>query len=349
MKSPFDFLPDCQCQCVSGGGSQKFLGLEWPAMTGMRWPQGIAKSNRVKLDTAHGSFCLHRQLVNEMFHRQSIHLTGNLLIMAATGSVVLERGEDREVVEEGDTALILPGDIVITEVPGRGCTHSDIYYAFFNTRVLRDALLQQPRVEQIALRLQAWPRELEGMPRSLNRVLEGLRHKGKSFPYHLSTTLLSLTNQGFGQMFSFLARAYFIPKLKLNLFMEQRVLAGGPREVDAAGDLARQLRLHQGVAPEEWLRKRRSELDRLWVAHGATDRHEIARRFGDEFKQHCRAKRATPSEPRIPWQNLDATQRRSISAPFWLRPSEPFVAAPEHPHESVQAEAEFWNATSTIG
>lgn len=333
-------------------------------MNEIRWPQTIPKGERIRLDTGHRSFCLHRRPVGDQFNAQSIRLTGHLLILVVSGCVVVERGAESRVVEAGEAVVIPEGQILLTEVPAAHITHGEAYFFFFHTGVLRDVSATNAGVEEVALRVPPWPGEIGVVPRGYSNLTTFILGGQLKFPWEFSKILTLVTHQFSATIFAFLTREFFLPKLRLNLFMEEHLFEtpavlgdaypGGGKQLDRA------LRLFQGLSVDQWLRRRRSQLARLWMGEPGANKEAIAAKLGysgveDLQRELQRGKLPSPSSS---WKNVQPVRRRLLSAPFWLPPpaaddrkgiSASFRPEPTRPPEpSLRAEELFWSGTATV-
>ena len=327
----------------------------------VKWPQEIPRSQRVKVNTGHRSFCLHREYVGaEALNRRAIQLKGNLVITVFSGSVVIERGTERQLVEAGGMAMVREGPVELTEIPVAGQSYGEVYYFFFPSEVLRDWSRRNHGAERIALGLIPWPSEIAVMPQGLTNLLPVLHLGGAAFPSNFAKVLTVAANQMSAAMFDFLAKTYYLPRLHLNLFLEQHILCDqlsiGEAYPGGTKQLTHDFRVFQGVPVAAWLRKRRMQLSRLWMIHNKAEANDLAEKFhyggqGDfekDFRRENRIQAAAIKAGR-PWQDLDLAKRLALGVPFWLPVDKSPAAVDEGGECKVDAEADFWSATSTIG
>jgi AraC-like DNA-binding protein len=257
-----------------------------------------------------------------------VQLIGHLLIVVNRGSVLLETDRELVLLRRGDVCVVPAGQYKITEVAAPSCRHGEIHYFFFNTAVLRDKLLPIPLAEQIALRAGPLAPEPGVMKAVLPVLMAGMRLRQQPFPRAFSVVLTFLINRLSSEMISFVAREFSIPRLRLNLYMEHALTAdplrAGEDYPGGKNALIRDLRIFQGTTPDQWLRKRKMELARLWIAHAGATAETLARNFGyavsdfaSDFRQYNRVPVGRIQAGK-PWQELTRQERTQVTTPFWL-------------------------------
>ena len=110
-----------------------------PPLAPLCWPSAIPRPRRGVTDAGGDGFFLHRRPLyeHECFHDRAVELTGNLLVVAVHGGLILRRGEQTQVLHEGAACLVTAGALNITELAPSAAGAPELYYFFFGDRIIR--------------------------------------------------------------------------------------------------------------------------------------------------------------------------------------------------------------------
>jgi AraC-like DNA-binding protein len=290
----------------------------------LQWPKQVAPSWRLDIGAGPKCFALYR-VGEDRFRRQPVRLTTNLLILVSRGSMIVERGMQRVVIEEGTAALMLPGNLHLTEIPdrvGRVANRS----IFFNDRTIRTSLGKHRRAEELATLVYPAHREIYPIRNrwTLRHASEAVFHAG--FPAAFSELLCTCS----AAPFTFLKHGFYHHAKTLNLWAESQVLSGFSAEQlpDIYPGGRRQFLSHwatyQTLSPRRWLQRRKMELAAMWLRHGEAAVEPIRKALGYEcpvkFAEDYAAERgiAPEAEPRmVDGRRLSASVLRQKLRPFW--------------------------------
>ena len=239
----------------------------------VQWLGSIPRRQRHAVDTKHACYFHHQPLwKREHFDDCEINVTGNLLIVAARGGLILRRGAETQIVHEGEGCLVAPGLLAITEVPSTAVSSADVYYFFFDDRLVRRSLGGLAKVERMALAMAPAPTVLPRLPNFLAHLPPILAEGNFRFPNDFTRVLNVVLNHGWSGAWMFL-KTFFARRHALHLHLEKYVFpitsvealmnaySGGRRQ------FGRDYRAQYDVPVERWLTWRRLEVARLKIRY----------------------------------------------------------------------------------
>lgn len=290
----------------------------------LQWPKQVPPGSRIQLGAGPKCFAIERR-GGDRWRRQRIRLTSNLLVLVSRGSVVIERCEQRLSVDEGGSALVLPGEFRLTEIPDRvGRAASRI--VFFNDRTIAAGLARLGNAETLAT---AVAPAFHGLYPLNNRWTQ--QHSvGLVFPAGFPAGFNQLVNTVSSAVFMFLRDSFFNRARALDLWMETQVLTGVDAlqlpQIYPAG--ARRFysdwKTYERISPGAWLRRRKMELASVWIRHGDAELERIRQSLGyvcqEKFTAEYAAKHgiAPESEKRAgDGRQLAGPVLRQKLRPFW--------------------------------
>jgi AraC-like DNA-binding protein len=240
----------------------------------------------------HSCFSLNRRGPT-FWNRQRVRLSGNLLLVVALGTLVVERRWQRVAVNEGGACWLLPGEFKLSEVPDVAGRFSG-KLVFFNDQALARSIGGQDRLESLCRIPNMSMHKIYPQPRLGSVLLEAAHACGIEFPGELRKALIFAANSGGSAMFMFLEHGFFAKKTALNLWMEDHVISK-----KSANDLANvypagrrkffsDFSVYETLSPGQWLRKRRMQLASTWIKHGAAPIELIPKAAGYDDVQRYR-------------------------------------------------------------
>lgn len=256
------------------------------------WPSQVPVGLRQPTDFGRTCFGLQRGGAT-FWDRQTVRLTGNLLIVVTTGTVVVERPWQRQAVNTGGACWLLPGDYKLSEVPDvAGRFKSDL--VFFDDRAIGRSIGSEEKLESFCRIPSQSMYSIYPQPQLGSVLLNAASACGILFPNELRKSLVFAANSGGSAMFMFLGHGYYARKTALNLWLEYHVISKKSANELAGLYPAGRRRFfsdfatYQALNPAQWLRKRRMELAATWIKHGTAPIELIAKAAGYDDEQRFR-------------------------------------------------------------
>ena len=296
------------------------------------WPAALPRAVRGATNAGAHGLCFHHQPLfgQELFEDHQVELTMNLLAVIARGNLILQRGEETRVLQEGEAVLVAAGELRTTEVPATAAHAADIYYCFFDDQLLRQRFTDLARVEEMANTMATATTQLYVLPDFVSHLPPLAQAAGVDFPYGFTQMLNVSFNHGWRGAWGFL-RGFLTRRRSLHLYLERHRLpvvsaesimnayAGGPRR------FRRDFRAQYDVSLERWLTWRRLDLARGRLRH---DRpvpvEEVAAWVGyrnfQRFRQQFHARFGLWPEEQYcynDYEKLSEQQKAVALTPFW--------------------------------
>ncbi len=298
-------------------------------------PDHVPWDHRVSTDARHGSFCWKHSF--DQWHSREIIICCHALIIAALGDMVVEVGEHSVFLEQG--AALMLGETAATIT---GEAFGEMHVFCFNNDVVRMHLVS-PLVES---RMCHASRE-ELLPTPVRQFYPAIVHHTKGalgpYPQCLKRILSVLMHEWCpASCYSYLRSAFFGPRLKTKLLLEQGLLNG----LALDEDFQRRFRALHRTTPHTWMKARRAELAHHWLRHGEKEVDEIAEHlalskseFETVYSQHHRASLEETSRLRD-FDRIAPEMLGEEIRPLWLPPAPELCTfpVPAHIQESVDAE-----------
>ena len=294
----------------------------------LTWPKQI--DPRCRRDIGAGPKCFAVDRCGaQSWQRQRVRLTSNLFVVVTHGSVVVQSGQQRTQIKEGGGCLVLPGDLVVTEVPDRvGRIRNS--WTFFNDRAIGDCLKKAPVVEKLAAIV--FPACHGVYPVHNNACLKmwSARIQKPVFAegFRIGFRQFLATCSSIASMF--LRNGFFSRKRALNLWLESQLLSGVEHNQLPAAYPGGRRRFqcawatYQTLSPDAWIRRRRMQLASVWIRHGDTPIESIRQALGykcpDRFASDYFAERRIKAEAEQragDGRQLPASALRQKLRPFW--------------------------------
>lgn len=188
-----------------------------------KWPSQVPLAVRQPTDLGRACFGLQRR-GSAFWDRQAVRLTGNLLIVMTTGTVVAERPGQRQAVNAGGACWLLSGDYKLSKVPDvAGRFNSKL--VFFTDQALARSIAGQKRLEALCRIPNEFVHGIYPQSRLGSVLTEVAPVCGIQFPHDLRKTLIFACNTGGSAMFTFLGHGFFAKKTALDLWMEDHVIS----------------------------------------------------------------------------------------------------------------------------
>ena len=259
-----------------------------------------------------------------------MQLTGNLLVVVVHGQLILRRDGSTRVVHAGEGCLISTGSLVVTEVPPTAVGSAEIFYFFFDDKVVRQRFSDLAKVERLALGMAPAPTALFRLPNFVAQTVPILAEGGFRFPQDFTRVLNIVFHHGWSRAWMFL-KAFFARRRALHLHLEKYVfpIVPGKTVVDAYPEGPRQFgqdfRAQYDVPLVRWLTWRRLEvarikiryekrmsLEQIAVAAGYQNFH----RFRHQYRYHFQ------TWPEEEWRTKDRAELSPAEltqalTPFW--------------------------------
>ena len=269
------------------------------------------------------------------FYDQHIVLTGHLLILAVRGEVVVEAFDSTVLMRPGDALMLGECEARISEAGSGVSGCAEVCYFLFDHRVVGREVGSSVEVESLCW-IDSAPDSYFQRVREFVPHIMSCAHAGQLvFPRDLSRILRILVNCHVpASFFSILRRTYFQPRAWLSAFVERYVLGNSTIERIARdyplgrAEFFRQFAKYHIQSPEDWLRRRRMELARLWLGYGDVKLDDVASALGYKKKADFHRDAPGPLSERLEkikrvgsQADLSATEVQRLARPFWVPPT----------------------------
>ena len=84
------------------------------------WPESIPVEERVSLLSGHRSFVTGKQVLSpQMMRGQKVDLKGHVILAGEGGRLLIERDDDRIIIESGQSCLLSNTRLTLSELPAK--------------------------------------------------------------------------------------------------------------------------------------------------------------------------------------------------------------------------------------
>lgn len=205
-----------------------------------------------QLRTAHDDLCTayHRRAAGiRLAVDRLVGIDANLLVVVESGALSLESSRGSTVLQAGDSALLIPGEVYLSEVPESGCEVS-YWLVSFEARLLVEVVGNDPTARHFAASVAP---VYHGVYPHRN-TLPSLRACCLPTPItNVKKTIVLMLKSASAAVFSFLRDGYFQHRTLLQELARQ----GFPVTTRLPGGhpFGQAFKVYHGVTPKTWLKR----------------------------------------------------------------------------------------------